>query len=59
MTKEEAQAAFRALIQQYGIKWTAKVPREAWDLLHEINKVLDVDGRREALGRPPRKPQGP
>ena len=56
MTKEEAQAEFRALISSYGWQWTTVVPESAWKRLKEINKVLTTEAdRREALGWPVRK----
>jgi len=53
MTKEQAQAEFRALISAYGWQWTAVVPESAWKRLKEVNKVLTTEAdRREALGWP-------
>jgi hypothetical protein len=50
MTKEEAKTAFRALVNQYGLRWTAAVPREAYERMDEVNKVLTEQDRREAVG---------
>jgi hypothetical protein len=53
MTKEEAAVAFRQLVAQYGIHWNNQVPREAYERVQEINKVLTtVAERRAALGLP-------
>lgn len=53
MTKEQAIEAFRALVQQYGIKWTKDVPPEAWSKLKECNEHLSEADRRKALGLRP------
>lgn len=53
MTKEQAKREFAALVARYGLQWRADVPREAWDQLAEINKVLDERDRREAIGLRP------
>jgi hypothetical protein len=45
-TKDEASRTFLALISRYGIRWTAKVPREAYDLLAKCNEVLTETDRR-------------
>jgi hypothetical protein len=50
ITKEEAIERFKQLIGQYGIQWTAAVPREAFDALADCNRVLNADDRRRALG---------
>lgn len=52
MQREEAIAAFRRLTQLYGTQWTAQVPREAFDELRRINRVLSEADRRQALGLP-------
>jgi hypothetical protein len=52
MTKEEAKEKFRALVRQYGLRWTAKVPAIAYDQMREVNEVLNEGDRREALGLP-------
>jgi hypothetical protein len=49
LTKAEAQARFRTLVAQYGLKWTAAVPATAHEALREINAVLTAADRREAL----------
>jgi len=54
MTKEEAMERFRKLVDRYGLKWTASVPREAHEEMAEINKVLNEKDRREAMGWPKR-----
>ena len=46
LTKDEASRTFLALINRYGIQWTAKVPREAYDLLAKCNEVLTETDRR-------------
>jgi hypothetical protein len=51
MTHEQAQAEFRDLIAQYGLRWTAQTPRDAYDRLRAVNRVLDERGRGEALGQ--------
>ena len=51
MTREEAEKTFRELVRRYGLQWNAQVPREAWDQLNEVNKVLITEAdRRRALG---------
>ena len=50
MTREAATREFRALVQRYGLQWTAAVPREAHDKMAAINRVLTERDRREALG---------
>lgn len=52
MTTAEAEEQFRRLVARYGLQWTANVPREAFDQLAAVNRVLDEDGRRRALGLP-------
>lgn len=42
-TREEAAAAFLDLIRQYGLQWTAKVPREAHERLTQINRILTLE----------------
>lgn len=49
MTKEEAIQEFRLLIQQHGLRWGPKVPREAYERLQECNKLLTEADRRAAL----------
>jgi len=49
-TREQAIAAFRALVARYGLQWTAQVPREAYDQLAQCDRVLSERDRREALG---------
>jgi hypothetical protein len=49
MTKDQAKAAFQRLVTGYGLRWTADVPREAYDQLAEIDKVLSADEKRAAL----------
>ncbi len=50
MTRETAMETFRGLVRQYGLQWTARVPREAYDKLNACNQVLNEKDRREALG---------
>jgi hypothetical protein len=52
MTPEQAKAEFRALILQYGLQWTAKVPKEGWERMEQINrsKALTI-GDRMAIAR--------
>lgn len=50
MSHAEAMAKFKKLTQQYGLQWTAAVPKEAFEQLQECNKVLTTKDRREALG---------
>jgi len=52
LTREAAMEIFRQLVHQYGIQWTAKVPRHAYDELARVNTVLTEADRREALGLP-------
>lgn len=50
LTREKAMAEFQQLVARYGLQWTAKVPREAYDRLAVINQILNEGDRREALG---------
>lgn len=50
MTRQEAMEKFKTLVQQYGLQWTASVPRGAYNQLAACNKVLTMKDRREALG---------
>ena len=50
LTRTEAMTKFRELVGQYGLQWTAAVPKEAYEQLRECNKVLNTKDRREALG---------
>lgn len=43
-------AKFKDLVSRYGLQWTARVPREAYDQLAACNAVLTTQDRREALG---------
>ena len=52
LTRDQAMAEFRALTSRHGLRWTADVPRHAWDRLAEVDRVLDEKDRREALGLP-------
>ena len=47
LSREEAITECRKLFRQYGLKWTAKVPREAYTLLNKVNEVLTEKDRRE------------
>jgi hypothetical protein len=49
MTREEAIIEFQQLVARYGLQWRADVPRDAWDRLAEINKILTASDRRAAL----------
>jgi len=49
MEKDEAKAQFRRLVSLYGLQWTARVPRHAWDVLERINQVLTAADRREVI----------
>lgn len=49
LTREEAMKKFKALVGRYGLEWTARVPREAYDELAACNTVLTTRDRREAL----------
>jgi hypothetical protein len=49
--REKAIAEFRALVAQYGIQWTARVPEEAYDRMRRVHDVLSEDDCREALRR--------
>lgn len=48
--KKQAKGAFKRLVAQYGLQWTAQVPRAAYDLLASCNRFLNEGDRREALG---------
>lgn len=50
MTRQEAMQKFKSLVAQYGLEWTARVPRAAYDQLNACNAVLTTQDRREALG---------
>jgi len=50
LSRDEAMTRFQRLVAQYGLQWTARVPREAHEQLAGINKVLTERDRREALG---------
>lgn len=50
MTRDEAVATFQRLIARYGLYWTASVPRAAYELLAECNKLMTETDRRMALG---------
>lgn len=50
MDKATAIAAFKRLVNQYGLQWTARVPQSAHELLAEINGVLSTTEKRQALG---------
>lgn len=50
--RQEAIAEFRALVGRYGIQWDANVPREAYERMNAVGKVLTERDRREALGLP-------
>lgn len=50
MTREVAMAKFKALVQRYGLQWTAQVPKSAYQELAACNTVLNEKDRREALG---------
>lgn len=50
LTREQAMKRFKTLVGQYGLQWTARVPREAYDQLNACNAVLTQQDRREALG---------
>lgn len=52
LSMEEAKATFRNLVQRHGLEWTAKVPKEDYELLAKVNEVLGPQDRREALGLP-------
>lgn len=52
MTQQEALAEFKKLIAAYGIKWTNKVPDDAWKTLQKIEKILPEEVKRDVvLGR--------
>lgn len=51
-TREQAMQIAARLFQQYGLKWTASVPKAAWDELTKCNMVLTESDRREAIGLP-------
>jgi alpha-L-arabinofuranosidase len=50
LTKPEAIKLFQSLVARYGVQWTASVPREAYDQMAQVNKLLNEGDRREALG---------
>jgi hypothetical protein len=50
LTREQAIEKFKQLVRQYGLQWTASVPKEAYDQMAQVNKVLSERDRREALG---------
>lgn len=50
LTRDQAIAKFKRLVKQYGLQWTAAVPRAAYDELATCNKILTTADRREALG---------
>lgn len=50
LTREQAMDKFKGLVRQYGLQWTAALPREAYEQLRECNMVLTTKDRREALG---------
>jgi hypothetical protein len=50
MTREQARAEFKRLVDRYGLQWNASVPREAYDLAARIHAVLSEKDCREALG---------
>lgn len=52
MTKEQAKERFRALVAEYGLRWTKDVPAAAHIEMAEIGKILSEQERREALGLP-------
>jgi hypothetical protein len=54
MTRDEAMTEYRALVNRYGLQWTARnVPdQEAWLRMSAVNEVLTTADRREALGWP-------
>jgi hypothetical protein len=47
MTKAEAVATFRKLVQQYGVTWGKDVPPEAWAQLRLCNMQLSEADRRK------------
>jgi hypothetical protein len=51
-TREQAQAAYRALVAQYGLTWGMHTPEAAYIASDLIGTVLEEAGRREALGLP-------
>jgi hypothetical protein len=57
LTKTEATRQFRELVAQYGIRWTAKVPHEAYEQLARCNEVLTEADRRAALTGGPKNPR--
>lgn len=50
LSREAAMKNFKDLVGRYGLQWTARVPREAYDELNACNAVLSTTDRREALG---------
>jgi hypothetical protein len=50
LSRDQASSQFKSLVDQYGLQWTAAVPREAHDRLVACNAVLTEKDRREALG---------
>jgi hypothetical protein len=50
LTREQAIEKFKQLVRQYGLQWTASVPKEAYEQMSQVNKVLTERDRREALG---------
>jgi hypothetical protein len=52
MTREQAMAAFRALVARHGLQWNARVPKQDYQTLARCNAVLSYADRREALGLP-------
>lgn len=51
-TREQAQAAYRTLVTQYGLTWNSLTPQQAYIDGDLIGTVLDEAGRREAIGLP-------
>jgi hypothetical protein len=49
MDRDAAMREFRSLIAQHGVRWTGRTPREAYERLDQINKVLTEADRRAAL----------
>jgi len=45
MTRDEAIQAYARLLLQYGLRWGPKVPREAYEQMTEISKILTLDER--------------
>ena len=49
MDRQEAARKFLGLVQRYGLQWGVEVPRAAYELMNDINEVLNESDRRELV----------